>query len=166
MIVTEDANSSYELAPTLRLFLQPTNLLPPPPAQVDGEGLASEYVDPIAGLPKIGRDGRTLYIRPVEDLEQEVDLSIDEDGLFEAQRSTVDGSNDANRKTGKGNLRSQYDGEKAGKYKEVRGFRLHTEQGVTFWRLKSNFVALNKGSLIASIVAQLLGFGSLLVKMQ
>ena len=30
--------------------------------------------------------------------------------------------------------KSQHDGEKAGKYKEVRGFRLHAEKGVTFWR--------------------------------
>lgn len=37
MIVTEDSKSSYELAPTLRLFVQPVDLLPPPPAQVDGE---------------------------------------------------------------------------------------------------------------------------------
>lgn len=67
MIVSQDQHSSYELAPTLRLFLQPVELLPPPPAQVDGgiDDLAPEYVDPLAGLPKLGRDGRTLYIRPI-----------------------------------------------------------------------------------------------------
>ena len=54
MIVTEDSGSSYDLAPTLRLFVQPMDLLPPPPAQVDGEmgELAPEYIDPLAGLPK------------------------------------------------------------------------------------------------------------------
>lgn len=54
MIVTQDSESSYELAPTLRLFVQPMELLPPPPAQVSGETgeLAPEYIDPIARLPK------------------------------------------------------------------------------------------------------------------
>jgi hypothetical protein len=134
MIITQDAHSSYELAPTLRLFLQPMELLPPPPAQVDGEidELAPEYIDPIAGLPKIGRDGRTLYIRPVDHLEEARDLSQEEsaDGLYEINRSPVDGATDRKPAT----QRTQYDGEKAGKYKEVRGFRLHAEQGVTFWR--------------------------------
>ncbi|KAH6669570.1 hypothetical protein B0J14DRAFT_672588 [Halenospora varia] len=130
MIVTQDDHSSYELAPTLRLFLQPTELLPPPPAQVDGEELAPEYIDPLAGLPKIGRDGRTLYIRPVDHLDEERDLSKEEsdEGLFETERSPLDGVSE--RKCTK----PHYDGEKAGKYKEVRGFRLHAEQGVTFWR--------------------------------
>lgn len=134
MVVTEDAHSSYELAPTLRLFLQPVNLLPPPPAQLDGEidEIASEYVDPIAGLSKIGRDGRTLYIRPVEHLEEAKDLSNEEtdDGLFEDHRTPMDGAADRKPTCPK----PHYDGEKAGKFKEVRGFRLHAEQGVTFWR--------------------------------
>ena len=135
MIVTEDSKSSYELAPTLRLFLQPVDLLPPPPAQVDGEidTLAPEYVDPIAGLPKVGRDGRTLYIRPVDHLEEEKDLSMEEPGagLFETNRSPLDGAAEAKRASSQN---THYDGEKAGKYKEIRGFRLHAEQGVTFWK--------------------------------
>lgn len=145
MIVTQDDRSSYELAPTLRLFLQPTDLIPPPPAQVDGEELASEYVDPIAGLPKIGRDGRTLYIRPVEHLEEEKDLSMEdsEEGLFEVQRSLLDGATE--RKCPK----PHYDGEKAGKYKEVRGFRLHAEHGVTFWRFNIEIELRDKQQRIA-----------------
>lgn len=135
MIVTQDSHSSYELAPTLRLFLQPVDLMPPPPAQVDGglDELAPEYVDPIAGLPKIGRDGRTLYTRPVEHLEEAIDLSKEEtdDGLYEAHRSPLDGATDEKRA---GHRYSHYDGEKAGKYKEIRGFRLHAEFGVTFWK--------------------------------
>ena len=132
MIVTQDSHSSYELAPTLRLFLQPTKLLPPPPAQVNGEELAPEYIDPLAGLPKVGRDGRTLYIRPVDYLDEEKDLSRIEtdEGLFELHKSPLDGVSDKKAASKK----SHYDGEKAGKYKEVRGFRLHAEQGVTFWR--------------------------------
>lgn len=135
MIVTEDSKSSYELAPTLRLFVQPVDLLPPPPARLDGNigELAPEYIDPIAGLPKIGRDGRTLYIRPVDHLEEMRDLSRDEseEGIFEPRKSPLDGGM-APKKAAPHN--SQHDGEKAGKYKEIRGFRLHAEYGVTFWK--------------------------------
>jgi hypothetical protein len=149
MIVTQDSNSSYELAPTLRLFLQPTDLLPPPPAQLDGEDdeLAPEYVDPIAGLPKIGRDGRTLYIRPVDHLEEAKDLSKEEsdEGLFEMHRSPLDGAADKKPACQK----SHYDGEKAGKYKEVRGFRLHAEHGVTFWRFNIEIELRDKQQRIA-----------------
>ncbi|ESZ99013.1 hypothetical protein SBOR_0671 [Sclerotinia borealis F-4128] len=147
MIVTQDSSSSYELAPTLRLFLQPVDLIPPPPAQVDGEELAPEYIDPIAGLTKIGRDGRTLYTRPVEHLPEEQDLSrIETDkGLFESHRSNLDGNTDP-RKTRK---REQYDGEKAGKYKEVRGFRLHADRGVTFWRFNVEVELRSKQQRIA-----------------
>jgi hypothetical protein len=135
MIVTEDSMSSYELAPTLRLFIQPIDLLPPPPAQFDGTGgeLAPEYVDPIAGLPKIGRDGKTLYTRPVEHLQEMRDLSRDEsdEGIFESHRSPLDGAAEPTKPS---HQKSHYDGEKAGKYKEIRGFRLHAEHGVTFWK--------------------------------
>ncbi|KAH9220651.1 hypothetical protein DL95DRAFT_329400 [Leptodontidium sp. 2 PMI_412] len=149
MIVTQDAHSNYELAPTLRLFLQPVDLLPPPPAQVDGEidDLAPEYVDPIAGLPKIGRDGRTLYVRPIDHLDQMKDLSREEsdDGLFEMHRSPLDGTAERNPACNK----SHYDGEKAGKYKEVRGFRLHAEQNVTFWRFNIEIELRSKQQRIA-----------------
>jgi hypothetical protein len=147
MIVTQDADSSYELAPTLRLFLQPTDLLPPPPSQLDGQELAPEYIDPLAGLPKLGRDGRTLYIRPVHDLREETDLSREESdgGLYETKKSSVDGAADRN----PASRRPQYDGEKAGKYKEVRGFRLHAERGVTFWRFNIEIELRDKQQRIA-----------------
>lgn len=148
MIVTQDDNSSYELAPTLRLFLQPMNLLPPPPAQVDGamDEVAPEYIDPIAGLPKLGRDGRTLYIRPIDSIEEEKDLSREEsdDGLFESQRSAFDGAGDR-----KCSPKPHYDGERAGKYKEVRGFRLHAEHGMTFWRFNIEVELRDKQQRIA-----------------
>ncbi|KAF4637463.1 hypothetical protein G7Y89_g621 [Cudoniella acicularis] len=145
MIVTQDDHSSYELAPTLRLFLQPIDLLPPPPAQVDDEELAPEYIDPLAGLPKIGRDGRTLYIRPVDHLDEERDISRVEsdEGLFETERSPLDGASD--RKC----VKPHYDGEKAGKYKEVRGFRLHAERGVTFWRFNLEIELRDKQQRLA-----------------
>ncbi|KAB8304633.1 hypothetical protein EYC80_004006 [Monilinia laxa] len=147
MIVTQDSSSSYELAPTLRLFLQPVDLLPPPPTQVDGEGLAPEYIDPIAGLKKVGRDGRTLYTRPVERLPEEQDLSRieTEQGLFESRRSNLDGNTDPKRTR----KREHYDGEKAGKFKEVRGFRLHADRGVTFWRFNIEVELRSKQQRIA-----------------
>ncbi|KAK0657459.1 hypothetical protein B0T16DRAFT_385993 [Cercophora newfieldiana] len=142
MIVTTDHDSSYDIAPTLRLFLQPIELLPPPPREINGdEPLAPEYVDPLAGHPKLGRKGETLYVRPVDHLEESKDLSRDEtdEGLFEKSKSPPDvplekgqvdppGSFAARRK------RCEIDGEKASKYKDVRGFRLHAERGYTFWR--------------------------------
>ncbi|KAI1473731.1 hypothetical protein F4774DRAFT_27215 [Daldinia eschscholtzii] len=139
MIVTQDSESSYDIPPILRLFVQPIELLPPPPAELrGGQTLPPEYVDPIAGIPKLGRRGETLYVRPVEHLEEAKDVSrLDpDDGLFEITRTAPDFSNGpdppgsfASRKR-----RTQVDGEKLGKYKDVRGFRLHAERGHTFWR--------------------------------
>ncbi|KAI1464098.1 uncharacterized protein F4812DRAFT_463157 [Daldinia caldariorum] len=139
MIVTQDSESSYDIPPILRLFVQPIELLPLPPAELrGGQTLPPEYVDPIAGIPKLGRRGETLYVRPVEHLEEAKDASrLDpDDGLFEITRTAPDFSNGpdppgsfASRKR-----RNQVDGEKLGKYKDVRGFRLHAERGHTFWR--------------------------------
>lgn len=140
MIVTEDSDSSYEIAPILRLFVQPIELLPPPPAELHGEqALLPEYVDPIAGLPKLGRRGETLYVRPVEHLEEGRDVSRLEpdDGIFEITRTAPDFNANAPEPPGSFTSRKkriQVDGEKAGKYKDVRGFRLHQERGCTFWR--------------------------------
>lgn len=140
MIVTRDSDSSYEIAPMLRLFVQDLELLPAPPHQVNGD-LSPEYVDPIAGHPKLGRRGETLFVRPVEHLEEGKDLSQDEtdDGLFETTRSPpdvppTDGSPDYPRTFASRMKRLDTDGEKLQKYKDVRGFRLHAERGCTFWR--------------------------------
>ena len=141
MIVTVDANSSYEPTPILRLFPQPMNLLPPPPQQVDGEsgeGLPSEYVDPIAGLPKLSRIGKEVYVKPVEDLEEGVDLSRveNDDGLFEETRTAAVPTS-----YGKAEIpppgSTRHKGktrQKGGRVQEVRGVRLNAERGVTFWR--------------------------------
>jgi hypothetical protein len=157
MIVTTDADSSYDIAPTLRLFAQPIELLPPPPREIKGdEPLAPEYVDPIAGHPKLGRKGETLYVRPVDHLQEGKDHSKDEtdDGLFEKSKSppevplpdgVVDppGSFAARRK------RAEMDGEKAGKYRDIRGFRLHAERGYTFWRFNIEVELREKQQRIA-----------------
>ncbi|KAK3341130.1 hypothetical protein B0T25DRAFT_465324 [Lasiosphaeria hispida] len=157
MIVTTDADSSYDIAPTLRMFVQPIELLPPPPREINGdEPLAPEYVDPLAGHPKLGRKGETLYVRPVDHLEEEKDLSRDEtdEGLFEKSKSPPDfplkkgvvdppGSFAARRK------RADIDGEKAGKFKDCRGFRLHAERGYTFWRFNIEVELRDKEQRIA-----------------
>lgn len=156
MIVTKDSVSSYDIAPTLRLFVQPIELLPPPPAEIRDEPLAPEYVDPIAGHPKLGRKGETLYVRPVEHLEEGKDLSRDEtdSGLFEKTRSPpdeppTDGSPDPPGSFASRRKRVERDGEKAGKYKDVRGFRLHTERGCTFWRFNIEVELTEKQQRIA-----------------
>ncbi|KAI0434984.1 hypothetical protein F5Y09DRAFT_353912 [Xylaria sp. FL1042] len=155
MIVTQDSDSSYDTAPTLRLFVQPIELLPPPPAELHGEQpLLPEYVDPIVGIPKVGHRGETLYVRPVDQLEEAKDLSMVEpdDGLFELIRSLPDDDTDApdprgsfpNRKR-----RIEVDGEKLGKYKDVRGLRLHAERGHTFWRFNIEIELRDKQQRIA-----------------
>ena len=148
MIVTADADSSYDPAPTLRLFPEAMDLLPPPPQHVgaeDGHELPAEYMDPVAGLPKLSRSGKTVYVKPVDDLEQGVDLSRleDDDGLFEEFRTaavpTAYGTPDFH--PGRSNGTSQTNpkvggrGERAtNRGQQVRGVRLHAERGVTFWR--------------------------------
>ncbi|KAI9828737.1 MAG: hypothetical protein M1832_001842 [Thelocarpon impressellum] len=145
MIVTADSDSSYETPPTLRLFLQSMELLPPPPAQVGGEGgeLPPEHVDPIAGLPSLSRTGQTVYVKAVYDLEEEKDLSKleNDEGLFEQARrppysngagAATDGPGNAS-SHGNGRIRGP-DGEKMGVSQDIKGVRLHAERGLTFWR--------------------------------
>jgi len=145
MIVTEDSHSSYERPPVLRLFAQPMDILPPPPTRVTGQ-LPYEHVDPIAGQVKVSRTGQPLYVRPADALEQGIDLSRIEDdtGLFERTKAPLlgqqqsvgpDGKRHSHITTKQSRIRSK-DGEKAGKYREVKGARLHAERGVTFWRFK------------------------------
>ena len=148
MIVTADADSSYDPVPTLRLFHEAMDLLPPPPHHVDAEDgheLPAEYIDPIAGLPKLSRSGKTVYVKPVDDLEQGVDFSglEDDDGLFEEFRTAAvptaygtpafhpgrgNGAPQTNPQTGVRGERASNRGQ------QVRGIRLHAERGVTFWR--------------------------------
>jgi hypothetical protein len=155
MIVTKDSDSSYEIAPTLRLFVQDIELLPSPPHRVKGD-LPPEYVDPIAGHPKLGRRGETLYVRPVEHLEEAKDLSRDEtdQGLFEKSRSPPDtllpeGMTDLPGSFASRRKRVGIDGEKVQKYKDVRGFRLHAEKGYTFWRFNIEVELREKQQRIA-----------------
>ncbi|KIX01677.1 uncharacterized protein Z518_09403 [Rhinocladiella mackenziei CBS 650.93] len=135
LIVTQDSHSSYDSAPTLRLFSQPQKLLPPPPHQVTGDELNPEYVDPIAGLIKLSRTGRALYVRPVDHLEEGKDLSQmeNDDGLFESTPSPLD-FKDPHTTPNKRTL--DMDGERLGRYQEVTGARLYADpdRDVTFWR--------------------------------
>lgn len=125
LLVTADARSSYSTPPTLKLFAQPMELLAPLPATHDNKDLPSDYVDPIAGEVRSSRTGETLFVRPIEALPEAVDVSQDEsdNGLFERYRSSTNNSR----------LKGQ-DGKKVGKYRTVRGARLHAERGMTFWR--------------------------------
>ena len=138
LIVTQDSHSDYHTPPTLRLFLRPKHLLPPPPERIGGD-LAPEYVDPIAGLTKMSRIGRPLYVRPVDHLDEEKDLSQAEndEGLFEASPSLLDASDHAGKTTASSNNRTtDHDGEYVGKFQEVQGARLYADpdRDVTFWR--------------------------------
>jgi hypothetical protein len=130
MIVTLDASSSYSRAPTLRLFKQPMDILPPPPEEVDQDQLDPSYVDPIEGQTKVSRTGKTLYVKPIDELAEDQDLSRVEDdsGLFSRTRSTTNGS------AAKSTRIHKKDGEKLGKVRDFPGVRLHAERGVTFWR--------------------------------
>lgn len=155
MIVTADDESEYDIAPTLRLFAQPMELLPPPPTEVRGE-LPPEYVDPIAGHPKLGRKGETRYVRPAYHLDEGKDHSKDDsdEGLFEKTRSPPDfdipeGSTDAPGSFADRKKKSPVDGEKLGKYKDVRGYRLHAERGYTFWRFSVEVELRDKEQRIA-----------------
>ncbi|KAJ4263606.1 hypothetical protein NW762_006428 [Fusarium torreyae] len=155
MIVTQDSDSSYDIAPTLRLFVQGIDLLPPPPHRIKGD-LSPEYVDPIAGHPKVGRRGETLYVRPVDHLDEAKDLSRDEtdEGLFEQTRSALDlpgpdGPSDLPGSFASRRKRVGTDGEKVQKYKDVRGSRLHAERGCTFWRFNIEVELRDKQQRIA-----------------
>ncbi|KAJ6083875.1 hypothetical protein N7486_010675 [Penicillium sp. IBT 16267x] len=141
LIVTRDSRSSYENPPTVRLFSQPMNLLPPPPAEIsqeDGVQLAPEYIDPTAGLMKVGRDGRPLYVKPVDHLEEEVDLSAveNDDGIYEMSASNVDYKTDGSGQPIPANRIHPNDGETAELYREIAGVRLYADaaRDVTFWR--------------------------------
>jgi hypothetical protein len=140
MIVTDDRVSSYDPAPTLRLFSQPMDMHPPPPAvvEVDKGELAPEYVDPIAGVPKLGRDGRLLYVKPVDHIQEGLDLSFVEgdDGLFEETPSSLDYSTSTKVSRPPDARVRPEDGESVGKYREVQAIRLYADpaRGVTFWR--------------------------------
>ncbi|KAF2728914.1 hypothetical protein EJ04DRAFT_84306 [Polyplosphaeria fusca] len=135
MIVTVDDQSSYQKPPVLRLFKQSMDLLPPPPVEIDGEGqnLNPDYVDPIEGQIKVGRNGETLYAKPIEDIAEGLDLSRVEgnDGLFQVTRT--DANLNGNNVPKSSRVRKK-DGEKVGKLREIPGVRLHAERGVTFWR--------------------------------
>lgn len=129
MIVTTDSESSYQKPPTLRLFKQAMDILPPAPQEVDGDDLDSAHVDPIEGQSKVSRTGQTMYVKAVDEIAENEDLSRVEDdtGLF----SFVRGVNGVGVKSTRIHKK---DGEKLGKVREISGVRLHAERGVTFWR--------------------------------
>ncbi|KAI4260685.1 MAG: hypothetical protein L6R42_003944 [Xanthoria sp. 1 TBL-2021] len=147
LIVTTDSQSDYTRVPVLEMFPEPMDLLPPPPHQVkieSGQDLPEAYMDPVAGLPKLTRNGGVVYVRPTEDLDHEKDLSRVEsdDGLFERTRTAnvptsygrPNTSQGANGKSPSGTAASRRRSNQKPGAKQVQGARLHAERGVTFWR--------------------------------
>ncbi|KAJ9615506.1 hypothetical protein H2200_001581 [Cladophialophora chaetospira] len=138
LIVTQNSASSYDPAPILRLFPQPRSLLPPPPHHTTAAELEPEYVDPIAGLTKLSRTGRVLYVRPVDHLQEGKDLSQieNDDGLFESSPSPLEHNTPRGPAAVSNQRNLATDGERLGRYQEVAGARLYADpdRDVTFWR--------------------------------
>ena len=163
MIVTWDADSVYEPAPTLRLFHEPMELLSAAPLnfnQSSAHSLPPEYHDPIAGLPKLSRTGTTVYVKPVDDFEPEKDYSRDEEdgGLFEETRTAVVPTsygtpdfhpNNAAQPTSSVPEGQRRNLEQEGRFKEVKGVKLHAERGVTFWRFNLEVELLEQQTRVA-----------------
>ena len=129
MILTQDATSSDEAAPTLRMFRQPMELYRPPMPNGNQSNPSQHSLrkdDPVAGQLRSGPTGESLYVKHINQITPELDLSQveDEGGLFTSSQD----------KSGKATRLSRQDGEKVGRFKEVKGHRLHAERGLTFWR--------------------------------
>ncbi|KAJ5823508.1 hypothetical protein N7447_005848 [Penicillium robsamsonii] len=161
MIVTKDSRSSYDTPPTLRLFSQPMDLLPPPPVEIsqeDGVQLAPEYVDPAAGLMKVGRDGRPLYVKPVEHVEEQVDLSFveNDDGIYELSPSMIDYTIEGLKQPMPSNRMHAFDGEMADLHRDIPGARLYADaaRDVTFWRFNLEVELSTKQQRIAYRINQ------------
>ncbi|KAI4127395.1 MAG: hypothetical protein LQ338_003226 [Usnochroma carphineum] len=147
LIVTTDSHSDYSPVPTLELFPEHMDMLPPAPRQANiesGNDLPAAYLDPIAGLPKLTRHGGVVYVRPAEDLDHEKDLSRVEsdDGLFEQTRTAnvptsygmPKSAHGANGQSPAGNINSRRRSSQRAGVSQVKAARLHAERGVTFWR--------------------------------
>ncbi|KAI4140834.1 MAG: hypothetical protein LQ341_003686, partial [Variospora aurantia] len=147
MIVTTDSHSDYSPEPKLEIFPEPMDLLPPPPHQANiesGNDLPAAYMDPVAGLPKLTRHGGVVFVRPVEDLDHEKDLSRveNDDGLFEETRTAnvpssygrPKSAHGLNGQSPVGFTKSRGRNSQKSVGSQVKAARLHAERGVTFWR--------------------------------
>jgi hypothetical protein len=141
MIVTVDGQSSYQKPPTLRLFKQPMDLLPPPPAEVGDDDLNPAYIDPLEGQVKVSRTGKTLYAKSIAEIPEDEDISrLEDDTGFFSEAWPL---------AGKSSRIHKKDGEKLGKVREIPGTRLHAERGVTFWRFNLEVVLGSSQTRIA-----------------
>ncbi|KKF95908.1 hypothetical protein CFO_g1748 [Ceratocystis platani] len=87
-------------------------------------------------------------------IQNAMDLSRDEteNGLYETSRTLRDGAAGITEIPGSFHARRkqvEIDGEALGKYKEVRGCRLHAERGLTFWRFNIEVELKEKSQRIA-----------------
>ncbi|KAI9669744.1 MAG: hypothetical protein M1831_007440 [Alyxoria varia] len=152
MIVTRDAESSYRSPPALRLFKQP--LTPQQKSAEHGHlhdnNSASEddESDAVAGQTKCAPGGKTIFVKPVGRLPGgDLSNSADNEGLFEPEPSPYHAQKYQSR------LHEQ-DGEKIGLLREVKGHRLHTERGLTFWRFNIEVELTDKETRVAYRINQ------------
>lgn len=162
MIMTDDDQSELHTAPTLRIFAQPMDLHSPPAAHPlhAGHELSPESEDPVAGQVKLSRTGRALYVRPVAEIDGDVDLSREENnhGLYSASRTPVLGPQSSIEPDGRASQHITFqdksrikgrDGEKAGRYRETKAVRLYSERGYTFWRFSIEIELTSRQSRVA-----------------
>ena len=140
MMVTQDSQSSYEKPPVLRVFSQPKSLYTRPPPPPQEEGYHDEIADPVTGSTKMSRIGRALYVKPVHNLPSLRDLSHLEtdDGLFESAPPIHNPQEHSVSVTPVTSRLDQNNGERYGRFEEVRGVRLYADpdRDVTFWLFK------------------------------
>ncbi|EPS44653.1 hypothetical protein H072_1350 [Dactylellina haptotyla CBS 200.50] len=124
LIVTQDSESSYEPAPSIRIFGQG--------GELPAEGDAS---DDITAIPAVSSTGETQDLRPASDLPEGKDMSHeDRAGDLSLPASLRYNFAPAKNIPKSGSGRFRKDGERQGKAKDFPAEKIHQERGVTFWR--------------------------------
>ncbi|KAJ6257837.1 hypothetical protein Dda_7626 [Drechslerella dactyloides] len=140
LIVTEDAVSTYEPVPSIRLFGQG--------CEIPAEGTSE---DDITSIPAMGSHGETEELRPASDLPSSKDASNGEKpgdlaSLPPSMRYPFAPATNWP-KSGSGCFRK--DGERQGKARDFSAERIHAERGVTFWRFNLEIELGNEEQRIA-----------------
>ncbi|KAF3938492.1 hypothetical protein ABW19_dt0205465 [Dactylella cylindrospora] len=123
LIVTADAESTYEPAPTIRIF------------GLDGELPLDDPEDDIIAIPAVSSTGEAEQPRPASSLPSETDASQKEapEGLVLPASLRYNYAPATSwPKSGCGRYRR--DGERQGKTREITAESIHSEKGATFWR--------------------------------
>ncbi|KAK6336507.1 hypothetical protein TWF696_002057 [Orbilia brochopaga] len=140
LIVTEDAVSTYEPVPSIRLFGQG--------GEIPSEGASD---DDITSIPAVGSTGETEELRPASDLPSSQDASHGEKtgdlaSLPPSMRYPYAPATNWP-KSGSGRFRK--DGERQGKAKDFPAEKIHAERGMTFWRFNLEIELGNEEQRIA-----------------